>query len=223
MVWGAVIGGLTAAYGASQASKGSDDAAEASKEAAKTAAKMDQKVLDFEKQRYDDWLGVYGPIQKNLADYYSNVSAEYYEVQGLEAFEKERDIQMGAVQRNLAQRGISDSGIAINIERQEALDAAETRAGIRVEAPRKAAAEKASFLQIGLGQDPSGDLSQALQNQSTTARNAATTAELRSQQAQEMEGRAVGTAISTIGTSIGSGLDNYYQNKETKDVSGEWV
>lgn len=183
--------GITAGVGL----LGAHQSSSASRRASRDAAAGEAAALAFEQERYDDWKAIYGPIQENLADYFSGVTADYYEVQGLEAFEMEKETTLKALEESLAQRGISDSGIAAALETGIEMEAIGERARIRTEAPAKAAEEKMRFLQVGLGSDPSQSLANTLSNQASAARS-------RASAAQQAAGEAVGSAISTTGTAL---------------------
>jgi hypothetical protein len=189
MAWAATaVAGATLVsgyMGSRSADKASDAASDAS------AAQ-----LSFEYEKYDDWNETYGPLQDNLAEYYNNVTPEYYAAVGVEKFNEEFQVGMKRIDESFAQRGIDpSSGISNSIKSQAELDAAETRAGIRREAPRQATEDQGRFLQIGLGQNPgssiSSTLSQRSREQSLTAQNASTAA-----------GNAWGAAIPAAGNAI---------------------
>lgn len=181
IVGSAVIGGAVASNSASKA--------------AKSAKQSSDAQMQFEYDKLAEWEEAYGPIEDNLSQYYQNLTPEYYEVQGLEAFEQEQQQSLQTVRENLAQRGIGDSGIAAQAEIQFGQQEALGRAKIRTEAPRKVAEEQARFLQVGLGQDPQGSVSQTLAQNTQYAQNVARTAE-------QQAGQAVGSAVKTIGTGI---------------------
>tara|TARA_R110002012_G_scaffold281422_1_gene470487 strand:+ start:1090 stop:1692 length:603 start_codon:yes stop_codon:yes gene_type:complete len=168
------------------------------------ASKASQSELAFNQQRYDDWKEVYGPIQDNLSDYYSNLSPDMYEAQGLEAFNAEYQKAQDAVATSLAQRGITDSGLSAQLEQQGAVSAAQSRAAIRMDAPAKVAELQSNFLQIGLGQDPSGDMAGTLARNTNTTQNIAT-------QSQMAAGQAAGNAITEVGNAAVA-LANYNPN-----------
>lgn len=168
------------------------------------ASKASQSELAFNQQRYDDWKEVYGPIQDNLSDYYSNLSPDMYEAQGLEAFNAEYQKAQDAVATSLAQRGITDSGLSAQLEQQGAISAAQSRAAIRMDAPAKVAELQSNFLQIGLGQDPSGDIAGTLARNTNATQNIAT-------QSQMAAGQAAGNAITEVGNAAVA-LANYNPN-----------
>ena len=181
---------------------GSMIAGKSASKATKAAAQSEAAALEFEQQRYDDWKEVYGPIQTNLANYYSNLTPEYYETIGLETFEQESQVAMQRLDESLAQRGITDSGISASLQLQNELEGAEGRAAIRRDAPRMAAEDKTRFLQIGLGQNPAQAMSNALQREASGARS-------RASQAEATAGRAIGEGVAAVGTA----LVDYANNK----------
>lgn len=191
---GSVAGGLLSSSSANKASS--------------KAASASQAQLDFEKQQYQDWQNIFGPIQDNLSQYYQSLTPDYYEAAGLEAFQKERDAQMTQLNESLAQRGLSTSGVQAAVERTNAIDTAQTRANIRREAPAKAAEEQGRFLQIGMGANPANSystaLSQVAQQQNSYA-----------QQQQQAAGQAIGSAIGTAG----SALADYVSKPQQQQIS----
>lgn len=172
----------------------------ASSRATKAASQAADAEMAFNQQKYDDWKEVYGPIQENLADYYSNVSPELYEAQGLEAFNKEFETAQARLEQSLAQRGIQDSGLSAQLESEGEIGAAQERARIRLEAPSAAAAEQSRFLQIGLGQDPSGQIANTLARRTSSTQSQAS-------MAQQAAGQATGNAIAEIGNAATALID----------------
>lgn len=163
----------------------------AANSASKRAGKSEAAQLAFAQEKYDDWKEIFGPIQENLADFYNNMDSDFIAAQGLEYYEQERDKALTQVRESLAQRGIANSGIAGAIETNSIMQGATDKARIRAEAPMKAAELKSSFLQIGLGQDPSNSMQDVL-NQNANRANQ------RSMAAGEAAGEAVGSAIDSV-------------------------
>lgn len=179
----------------------------ASKRANKTAAKAADSELAFNQQRYDDWKAIYGDVQENLSDYYSNISPDLYEAQGLEQFQQEFETRQQRLSESLAQRGIVDSGLSAQLEQQQQLGGAQERARIRMAAPTLAAEEQSRFLQIGLGQNPESSVAATLANRSTTLANNAKSANIAA-------GKATATALGEVGNAI-TAVANY--NPSTTD------
>lgn len=195
MSWGAVaIAGASIVGGVMQKNS-ADDATEASREAS-------AEQLAFEKERYQDWQDVYGPLQENLSDYYTDLTPEFYEAVGLQNYQQELQSSLQAIETNLAQAGLTNrSGIEQSLKSQAELAGAEERAQIRSNAERQVQEDRTRFLQIGLGQNPASSVSNVLAQQSSNLSNIA-------QQQQIAAGQAMGNAVSTTGTA----LSNYFNN-----------
>lgn len=180
-----------AAYGIYSTKRAGDkaDAANNSSEEASSEAQ------EFEQARYDDFQETYGSIEDNLAGYYSSLNPEYYATRGVEAFEKEQTKAVEDLRASLAQRGILDSGIAAAVEKDNEFTLAEGRARIRADAPALAMEEQRSFLQVGMGNDPSSSVSQNLRDQANRADDRAASASAASAAAKGNVVKMVGTAL----------------------------
>lgn len=189
IVGGSIIMGGASLYGADKAA----DSAEASQ----------KRALAFEQKKYDDWKALYGDVEENLADYYKNLTPEYYEVRGVEAFEKEKEATLTKLRETFEQRGIRrDSSLALGTEAAFEMGAAATKANIRASAEQATADAKQSFLGLGTQREPAGIgplLLQDANNQAAMARQAA-----------EAAGEAFGTAVTTTAT----GLSDYFKAKK---------
>ncbi len=189
--------GLVAVAGATVVGAGMSR--NAAKSASRDAKQASQAELAFSQEQYDDWKEVYGPLQDNLSEYYTNLTPEFYEAVGLENLEQQLQVSNQRLDEMFAQRGIDpSSGIAASIEAQGELDAAEARAEVRRDAPRLAAEDKSRFLQIGLGQNPAQSVQNTLSRQTSNLQQQANFA-------GQAAGQATGAAIQTIGT----GLSDY--------------
>ena len=197
MSWGLVAVGVSALGSAASVSGAKQDS--------KRAARSANSALAFEQQQYDDWKEVYGPMEENLANYYSQVTPEYYAAQGLEAFNEQVQTSQTRMQENFAQRGIDPmSGIAVSMEAQNELANAEQRATIRRDAPRQAIEDQAKFLQIGMGNNPTGGLSDSLNAKSANDQRQSAAAQ-----------QAAGQALIATGKTIGRAIDSYNPTPET--------
>lgn len=192
MSWVAVAIGGSAVIGGVVSSKNAGDATDAAKEA-------EAAQLDFAKQQYADWKAIYGPMEQNLANYYNNLTPEHYEAIGLEAVSAEYDTLQQNMQRTLAQRGITDSGVGLALEQEAGIAEAEARADVRRSSDAAVAQEKMGFLGMGMGANPAQSISQTLSQHSAGARD-------RANAASAAAGQAWGSAISTVGT----GLSDYF-------------
>lgn len=201
MSWGLVAVAGATLVGGVLASKSAGDASDAASASASTQ-------LAFDQQRLDDWNTVYGPVQDNLSDYYSKVTPEYYAATGLEEFEKAKLDSVTRMDEYLAQRGLVGSGIEASLKAQTELNAAETKAEIRRDAPRLAAEDQSHFLQIGLGQNPTSSVSQTLSQQTAYSQNQANQANV-----------AAGEALASAGPVVGRAVDAY-TNRPTTATGG---
>ncbi len=188
MTWGFVAAAGATVVSGSMASRSAN-------KASGRAAAGDEAALGFEQEKYDDWKETYGGIEANLSDYYNNLTPEYFEAQGLEAFQQEQQLALTNVRSTLAQRGITDSGIAAQAEIEFANKGATSRAQIRAQAPGVAASEQRQFLQIGLGQNPGASLSSTLSQQAQQANQ-------RANASQQVAGQATSQAVQSVGTAL---------------------
>ena len=179
-------------------------ASSSAKKGRRSAARAAANQLEFDKAQYDDWLDTYGDVQENLSNYYNQVTPDYYAAIGIEEFEREREQAQIRMDEYMQQRGIVGSGIEASLKMQEELGAAETKAQIRRDAPMMAAEEQSRFLQIGLGQNPAGRMSQTLAQQTAYA-----------QQQANLGAAAAGEAYSAAGQAIGRAIDAYTNRPQT--------
>lgn len=151
---GGIVGKVTDFVGITDYA-GQEAAQENASKAASQATATAKAQLSFSKEQYADWKAVYGDIQKNLGDYYENLSGDFMAAQQLSAQAREYADAYRQVNQQLAQRGISQSGIAAAQDVAMASQSANTRAGIRAGAEDLARTKQAGFLQLGLNSQAS--------------------------------------------------------------------
>jgi hypothetical protein len=108
--------------------------------------------LAFQREQYDNWKSIYGDLQENLGNYYKNLSPDDYISRGVTAINKEYEVANKQVTTQLAQRGISNSGIAAAALTSLDQQGAAARANVRDTAGEQVNAQKMGFLGLGLGQ-----------------------------------------------------------------------
>ena len=167
----------------------------ASKRATKSAEQASAAELEFAKQQYADWQKTFGNIEDTLATYYETLTPDTYASMGLQAAEKERSIALERINQNLAQRGLTGSGLEQSAIMQTELGTAEQKATVRANAPAEVAKQQLSFLSLGYGQNPQGQVQNVLSGQADSAQQIA-------QNQQIAAGEAIGSAITTTGTAI---------------------
>lgn len=198
---------------------GQEDAQKNASQAASQATSTAQAQLSFSKEQYADWKAVYGDIQKNLGDYYENLSGDSMAAQQLSAQAREYADAYRKVNQQLAQRGISQSGIAAAQDVAMASQSANTRAGIRAGAEDLARTKQAGFLQLGLNSQASllsniGSSSNSLMQgyQYQSGQQYSTYASLRDSNAATMSGLtgglAKGGAFDSVTGAVGGGVSS---------------
>lgn len=167
----------------------------ASKRATKAANNSAAAELDFAKKQYQDWQDIFGPVERNLSDYYNNLTPDYIASVGMQNVEAERGKALDRVNQSLAQRGLLGSGLEAAAIGDIELGAAEQKAQVRSDAPHQVAQQKLGFLSLGYGQNPAGVLQNTLSNRAQSDRGYANSM-------QQAAGQAVGTAINEVGTAL---------------------
>jgi hypothetical protein len=194
---------VSAVSAASSASSARNQAAKDADRAADSAAAQ----LEFEKEQYAEqkerWDATYGSVEENLADYYTNMTSDYYAVQGVEAFQAEQQAALTTVRETLAQRGLATSGTAAATEIASAVSQASGRAAIRAEAETKVNEQKLGFLSVGMGVKPTtAGISNALTNQTSVASQTATNSSNTAATQSAAAAQAVGAAAQAIATGL---------------------
>lgn len=159
---GGILGGITDAIGLTNysqqtsAQKASAAAAQYATDASVALAReniaFQKEQMDFQKQQYGDWESVFGSVSKNLGDYYKTLSGDTLAAKQITALNTELAKGEKELQTQLAQRGLSSSGINAAAMTQMALGGATAKASIRASAEEQAVAQKQGFLGLGLGQ-----------------------------------------------------------------------
>jgi hypothetical protein len=218
-ILGAAVIGAGSSY---MASSSASDSADASTAAANAAAQLQYKTsqaqLEFTKQQYDDWKSIFGDVQENLKSYYNNLSPNTVTSLGLQGIEQEYVRSRQSLDTAMAQRGITNSGVnaqaLTNLESNRMLG----RANVRATADQTVAAQKAGFLQLGMGQQANlqSGINNAYTNQISLLGQQATNA----QQQSQVYANQAAQGYAGIGSSIGSGLNTYmaYQNMQSNQA-----
>jgi len=152
---GGLLGGVTDFIGLTDYSGAEDranDAAKATAAATGESLAIARENIAFQKEQYQEWKDVYGDIQENLGEYYKNLSGSTLASKQLQAQASEYSRAQQQVTQQLAQRGISGSGIEAATAASMGMQSANQRATIRAGADDAANLEKMKFLGLGLGQ-----------------------------------------------------------------------
>ena len=197
---GAIIG--SALLGAASSKSAADSASNASAAATAASAEASAAQLEFNKEQYEDWQAIYGDTQEILSSYYNTLTPEVYAATGIQNIESQYSTSKANLERSLAQKGITQSGITAGAMSGLEVARASANAAIQTEAPQQVANAQANFLSIGMGNQAQlqGNISSTLGSQATMYAGQATN--YTNQAAQ---------AYSGIGQSIGSGVSSYMQ------------
>jgi len=151
-----LMGGITDGLGLTDYSgqERRESAAQKSADAARNASlAISKESIAFQREQYNEWQSIYGPIQEQLAAYYSDIdTANKQVVAQLQDEASSTQAQETALQAEFAQRGISGSGIEAAAMTNMATSSAQNRAGIRSSAEEIKAQNQMNFLGLGLGQ-----------------------------------------------------------------------
>jgi hypothetical protein len=196
----AVVGG--AAIGLAGTVYASNKASSAAKKAGKRADAADARRFAYEEERRAEWEETYGGVEDRLSAYYETLSPTLKIAQGLENFEKEKAVSMKNFSEGMAQRNVDRSGMVAQLENDVAIGSAEARAKIRAEAPMEVAKEQASFLQVGLNQNPDQGMRTALSGEQTRSASLERTTAANA-------GEATGAVIDAATVLAQAGLDKY--------------
>lgn len=141
---GQIVGGVLDGLGLTNTSQ--------QNKAARSANALNKENLDFQKQQYSKWNNIYGDVEKNLSDYFKNLSPDKIATFGLqkqqEAFQKSQE----QITQNMAQRGLGGSKFEGYLETLNSMNNENRRAHIRATAPEAAARQKMQFLSMGIPQ-----------------------------------------------------------------------
>ena len=148
---GSVVHTVTDAVGLTDYA-GAERREEAANKAADRSYALTDKQLEFQKKQYEEWKSIYGDLQENLNDYYSNMTTDKYITQSNQQVEQQFSLQQKRLQQTLAQRGIDNSGIEAAAQLAMSTKLAEDKANVRMTADDYVNKQKMQFVGLGLGQ-----------------------------------------------------------------------
>ena len=102
-----------------------------------------------DRARYED---IYGSLERNMADYYTQLSPSKRAAVGLTRYETEFQDAKKNYTANMAQRGLSGSGIEAEGNMRMNMQAASDKTNIVNDAETNVRNEQLGFLGVGLGQ-----------------------------------------------------------------------
>jgi len=148
---GKVLGDVTDTLGLTD-HEGQKAARKQAKRESDRSYKLTTEELAFQRDQYNDWKDIYGPLQEDLGTYYKNLNGDKLTAQHLQAIQQESQKAQTNVDAALAQRGLSGSGLEANALMQNQFNTAAQKANVRANSDQIAAQQKMGFLGLGLGQ-----------------------------------------------------------------------
>ena len=123
--------------------------------AASESAKVQKNALNFQKERYQHWKDIYGPLQEDLGTYYKNLTGETLSNNEVQKIQMELQQANEQTSNMLAAKGISGSGVEASLLNDNTFKADMLKAQAVATADSRAMAQKTSFLNAGLGLETS--------------------------------------------------------------------
>lgn len=172
---------------------------------AKSSAKDIKKQLEMQTNlqmmQLMRYKMLFGDIEKNLSNFYKNLSPETFTNIGGVNIEKQYATAQKNIDKTLMQRGLSQSGVAQGAVTNLELSKALAKADLQTKAPFLVADEKMKFLSLGKGIP-----AMALNNLSNIAGAQANYYAQLNQQYNQQFGNSLSGLFSLIGYGIGSGV-----------------
>ncbi len=170
---------------------------------------LQQDSLNFAKEQYNRWKEIYGPIERNVADFYDTLTPEFFSSQGLQQYQKQSQQALSNMEEHFALAGV-ESGVQTDIRAKMELQGARDKAQIRYEAPIKVAQAKEGFIAAGRGQQQAG--AAGVINQTNNLAGAFGNEAIR-------QGRNSAAAWQGFGDVLTAGIQEYNFNQFTKTAA----
>jgi hypothetical protein len=174
----AIAAGVGAAGSAAMGYKASKDAEDAydrsvsyMERAYAEAMGLNENVIEYWQQSINEWEEMFGPIEQNIADYYTNLDPEKYATEYKTNLQEYTQKYIKQFDETLAQSGVATSGMQLQAQKEAAFKQAQAGAGIDMAAPEIVAQQQQQYLNPYLRQKFSYEqnLGQSLTNQANLA------------------------------------------------------
>ena len=160
---GAAVGGIASMMGGSSAASGAREAADKAEEMMEKAWQYGEESIDiadsfrtalegiaeeygqFAQQVWQDWEGMYGPLEKNLVNYYNNLDPTKFSTQWKANIEQELNKEFKQFQQAAAQTGLATSGMMLQAQRDQNYKQAMANAQADLMAPEYVAQQQQGF------------------------------------------------------------------------------
>lgn len=218
MTGAAVVGAGASVYGVMQAGEAQDAASAQQGAALASSERIAGEQMDWQKEQQAQWDSMYGPVEANLSEYYSNLTPERFTAMGVQSTAQSFQGLQEQLKESLAQRGISGSGIEAQGITDLTIAQAQREADIRASAPEAVAQQQQGFLQLGLNQKAGlqAGMQNAFGQQQGVQRNAFSAASNLYNQAvgdEQSSYAALGQNVNTLGQVYGTATQMSEFNK----------
>lgn len=161
--------------------------------------------IAFQREQYDDWKDIYGPLQEDLGTYFNNISGDKLAAKQVEQIQQQSQASQQQLDQTLAQRGMSNSGLSAELLNQNLFNTSMAKADAFSNADQLAAQEQMNFLGLGLGQGTTMLGTQANVANSAIGSNTSS-ANTASTNATNIGAANTGFMQDLAGTAIGAGV-----------------
>lgn len=168
------------------------------------SAALTKEQIAFQREQYEDWKGIYGPLQEDLGTYFKNITGNTIAAEQLTQIQRESQAAQQQIDQQFAQRGLGGSGLEAAALTQNIFGTAQQKAQVRASADEQAMNKKMGFLGLGMGQGSNmlGNINQAYGQGAGNLMNISSSL---GQQATSISN----ANMSTMGTLIGAGTMMY--------------
>ena len=197
-----------AAYSAHKANKLGKQQLEMAREQQQAAA-----------QRDAERRAIYGDLEQNLANYYTNLTPEQRTDRNLDRYDKQFKMAQDKVQQNLAQRGLTGSGIEQETLAQMEQNAINDRLNIAEQTEQAVRNEQMGFLGYASGQ---GNIAaQALANANAQSMGAMNNQQNNWNRIADMSGQSAGNVFGALMYNYGrNGANMFGSNNNSSNNYG---
>ena len=146
--WLNIANGIAGAAGTALSAYGTYQGVKNQKAAVDAARRQEE----WARQRYAEQKAIYGDLEQNLVNYYKNLTPAKKTSIGLDRYDQQFKLAQDKVAQNMAQRGLTGSGIEAETNYQMEMQAAKDRTDIANAAEDEVRQQQLGILGYGSGQ-----------------------------------------------------------------------
>lgn len=161
------------------------------------ASDIANQRMDFNQAQLDKWEQMFGGIEENLSNYYSNLDPTKFATQSKSDFSASMDKQMSQFNDTMASKGLMTAGQTAQTAKEAAFAKAAGNAQIDMKAPEQVAQMQQGWLQQGANQRANAisGINNAYAGQQGIQTNQANRLDQSSAGWADMAGSAIGAGI----------------------------